>query len=382
MTCPLCGGSSIWEFFEMNGVPTQDGKIWPTKDEALHSPVGDIQLVFCRNCTYIWNSVHDPAKVDFVGYEFSLEHSARFRAFTEELAKRLIEGYDVRRKTVIDVGCGKGQFLRKLVQIGDNRGIGFDPSYAPPPGGEIPDLVGYRDYYQDRYTDLSADLFVCRHVIDILGDPALLPQLMRRAMNGKSVAYIEVPDGVYTFGSRLIWNVVYEHKSWFTQPALAFLLQKCGYRVLRLEHCWNDEYLGIDVAPDETNPTFPPPSEAQAVESTLLRFVESVNETVRDWQGRFARLRDSDQTMAIWGAGARAITLLNLCDPGDSLVKVIDVNPGRQGLFLPRTVQEIVAPESLGNNWPEVVLISNPTYAPEIEAQARELGFKGEFWSL
>ncbi|MGI8517339.1 MAG: methyltransferase domain-containing protein [Acidimicrobiia bacterium] len=382
MTCPLCGANEPWQFFQIDGVPSQDGKLWPTREEARQSPVGDIQLVFCRNCTYIWNAVHDPAKVDFVGYDVSLEHSPRFSEFTEGLANRLIDRYGIRRKTVIDVGCGKGQFLRKLVQIGDNRGVGFDPSYAPPPEGEIPNLVGYRDYYQERYTDLPADLFVCRHVIDVLGDSALLPRLMRNAMTAESVAYLEVPDGLYTFGSGLIWNVVYEHKSWFTQAALGYLLQNCGYRVLSLEPCWNDEYLGIEVAPEEANPILPPPSETRAVESTLQRFVESVNETVREWQGRFDRLQVSDQTMALWGAGARAITLLKLCDPGDALVKVIDVNPGRQGLFLPRTAHEIVAPESLVDDWPDVVLISNPTYAPEIEAQARELGFKGEFWSL
>jgi hypothetical protein len=65
-----------------------------------------------------------------------------------------------------------------------------------------------------------------------------------------------------------------------------------------------------------------------------------------------------------------------------ALEYVIDVNPGRQGRFLPRTAREIVAPERLVAQAVDVLLVSNPTYAAEIETSARELGFRGEVWSL
>jgi hypothetical protein len=123
-------------------------------------------------------------------------------------------------------------------------------------------------------------------------------------------------------------------------------------------------------------------SARQEVESHLQAFVASVNDTVGKWQRKFDDLNEANQRLTIWGAGARCISLLNLCDPGPALDHVIDVNPGRQGRYLPRTAQQIVAPEAIVDLNPHVLLISNPTYAAEIEANARQLGFGGEVWSL
>ena len=40
----------------------------------------------------------------------------------------LIRRYDLRGKEVIEIGCGKGEFLSLLCEVGDNRGVGFDPA--------------------------------------------------------------------------------------------------------------------------------------------------------------------------------------------------------------------------------------------------------------
>jgi len=54
-----------------------------------------------------------------------------FRAWHEGLAQRLIDRYSLRAKKIIEIGCGKGEFLALLCDLGHNRGIGFDPAYVP-----------------------------------------------------------------------------------------------------------------------------------------------------------------------------------------------------------------------------------------------------------
>ena len=67
-----------------------------------------------------------------------------------------------------------------------------------------------------------------------------------------------------------------------------------------------------------------------------------------------------------------------MVDSQDVVEYVIDVNPRRQGKFLPGTGHEIVAPGFLTTYRPDVVLLSNGLYEVEIKAQLRSLDLTPE----
>ncbi len=47
--------------------------------------------------------------------------SPMFQSFHSKLAKDLIERYDLRNKSVLEIGCGKGEFISMLCAMGRNR---------------------------------------------------------------------------------------------------------------------------------------------------------------------------------------------------------------------------------------------------------------------
>ncbi len=51
-------------------------------------------------------------------------------------------------------------------------------------------------------------------------------------------------------------------------------------------------------------------------------------------------------------------------------------------MFLPRTGYKVEPPERLLEYRPDIVLITNPTYAEEIKAQTRALGLNPKFLEL
>lgn len=104
----------------------------------------------------------------------------------------LIERYDVCDKTVMEMGCGNGEFLRALCALGHNRGVGFDPSQRREAddnadAGRIEFIQGF---YSDRYADYTADLICCRHMLVQL--PALrgLMGLVQRALGDRADAVV------------------------------------------------------------------------------------------------------------------------------------------------------------------------------------------------
>ena len=123
-------------FFAMAEVPVFCNVLCSTRGEALQVPRGQIELGFCARCGFITNLAFDPEKVKYSPqYENALHFSPRFQEYAEALARRLVDRHSLKGKTVLEIACGDGAFLRRLCKLGDNRGIGFDPSFEPERAG-------------------------------------------------------------------------------------------------------------------------------------------------------------------------------------------------------------------------------------------------------
>src|SRR5579859_3841448 len=127
-TCPVCGDPELDPFFHAADIPVQLNALWSTREDALECSKGDIRLAFCAKCGCIRNVAFEPELLRYDGsYENSLHFSPVFQEFATRLAADLVDRYDLRGKTVAEIGCGKGEFLGMLCELGDNAGIGFDP---------------------------------------------------------------------------------------------------------------------------------------------------------------------------------------------------------------------------------------------------------------
>ncbi len=384
--CTVCGGRDFRNVLHLKNVPSQDGVVWSTKKEALAAPRGDIDLRFCRSCGYLGNAAYDPEKVKFQGYDVSLEFSDLYKEFVTWLIQHLVEKYGIRKKTVLEVACGKGHFLRALCHYGDNKGIGFDPSFEAEGASEDNNVQFIRDYYTKTYAHYHADLLCCRQMVDILDAPRDFLMEIRDALaeSPNVVGYFEIPNAAATWEKFVPWNVVYEHCSWYMPKAIASFFETCGFEVLDVYPCHQGEYLGIEVRRGDkhTIATRMTKGEIIQFEEHLVTVEQQMKKSISTWQEKLGQIQASGRRLAAWGAGARAIGFLNALQVYDQIQYVADINPRRRGKFLPGTGQEVVTPEFLVAHAPEVIIITNPTYETEIKKQAGALGLQAEFITL
>jgi SAM-dependent methyltransferase len=100
--------------------------------QALNFSNGDIELAVCGGCGFIFNTAWDSERTIYSDqYEETQGFSPTFNTFNRAIAEELISSYDIRGKTVLEIGCGKGEFLSLICELGGNRGIGYDPSFVP-----------------------------------------------------------------------------------------------------------------------------------------------------------------------------------------------------------------------------------------------------------
>lgn len=384
-SCTACEGKDLKDFLSLRGVPTQDGVLWKTKEEALAAPKGDFILSVCERCGYIGNRAYDASLVTFEGYDVSLEHSPVFRDYLQRLAERLVNRYDLHHKKILEIGVGKGLFLRTLCKLGPNQGIGYDPSVSP----ELRDqwraegVSIVPDFFSEKYATSDADMVSCRHVLDILDRPKQFLRMLARSLGPSTVLYFESPNGDATLEDCVIWSMVYEHCSWFTVQGARSLFNAAGFDILSIGSTFGKDYIGVEARPSPRGEHFDPDAIAVSdVLSKVQTFERKHRETMQVWGDKLAAYAAQGKRVIGWGAGARAIAFLSAFGVTDAIPYVVDTNPNRQGKYLPVTGQRVVPPAFVVEHAPDVVLITNPSFTEEIKAQARALGANPEFESL
>jgi SAM-dependent methyltransferase len=388
--CPVCKSAGSHLFFSQRHVPTQCGYLATSRHEAMRCELGDIILRHCASCGHVWNSAFDPGKLRFDSeYDFSQYHSEAYRSYVQNSIQRLKTRYGFDNGTALDVACGKGEYLRMLVRAGFSRAFGFDPTFA---GAELDEherqcITIYRKYYDESASGLAPDLVTCRSALQYIRAPRGLLSSIRRSLEGRTdtIVYFEVPNGNEAFRERIVWYVMYEAGCFFSMPSLARIFRECGFQVLDVLPALGSSQLEIEARPAAT--PGPHAAENEDLIAEVGRSVEGFAATyaarVREWSHRFERYRAEGKRVVLWAAGMRAISLLVNVPQAASLVEfVVDVNPERQGRYLPKTGQRVIGPASLHEIKPDVVIATNPNYAKEIEAQLRSMGLRCDFDSL
>jgi SAM-dependent methyltransferase len=387
--CPICRSHLYVPFFALTDVPLQDGVLWNSKEEALAAPTGDIALAYCQCCGYIGNLHFDADKIRYDHeYSFSLHYSPTYQAFMDTLASRLVGTYDLTNQTVLEIGCGQGDFLRHLCELGSAHGIGIDPSISSRQEKTgFGDITFIKDIYSEKYAGVDCRLICCRQVLDQLADPRAFVTGLRQNIGSRTetVVYCEVPNATNIFEDLLVRNIIYEKSSWFTPFSLRRLFELAGFTVLSVEPCFAEgQYVAIEAVPTRATPPLhnstltAPRSFAESVENFRARYETKI----RLWKEQLSAVTQSGHKAIAWGAGSGAISFFSALDIDDEIPYVLDVNPKRQGKFLPRTGQQVVSPEFMRQYGADLVIVTNATYEHEIRQQVAEMDLEVAFWVI
>lgn len=387
MSCPLCKSRESKSLVRMRNMPVFCNVLRRSVEAAQAVTRGDIELVLCGHCFHIYNRQFNPAIVRYQpGYENSLHFSKRYRTYAAQQVERLLDTCKLYGQGIIDIGCGKGEFLQLFSRMGNCTGTGFEPTAVSPEGDSASGIRIVSGTFSEHYFDIPAKCYISRHVLEHLSDPVRFLQTIRLAMKDEgAVLFLEIPDGAFMLEQCSIWDVIYEHYSYFTPFSLQYLLGRTGFRFTEIQSGFGGQYLCVDAFPQaEWNKTVSSPDKIP--ENALLRQAEDFPLCGRKRYEKVEKLiateLDHGRKIVLWGAGSKGVTLLNqLADPG-RIQYVVDINPGKQGKYIPGSGQLIVPPEFLTTNRADTVLIMNDIYRQEIQSCLDSLNLSARIHSL
>lgn len=374
-TCPVCGSAERRDVLSLAGMPVLiNAQVRPA--EAVDVPRGDIDLVVCTACSHLYNRSFDESLLDYdASYENTLHFSPSFQRFAAELADRIVAEHDLVGATVAELGSGPGHFLSMLCDRGVARAVGYDPSYDPGRLGapEHPAVTITTELFPDDGSVPVAFAF-SQHVLEHIHVPVdALAAQARSVAAARGSVYSEVPNGELMVEQCALWDLIYEHLSYFTPLSLDLACRRAGLAPTRSGVAFGDQFLWNEATGGDADETVDAGAVSRGV-AAALEFGDAARARIESASAELAALA-ADGPVVLWGAGSKGATYLNLMvAAGAPVAGVVDINPRKTGWGVPGTPLTISGPEQIVAVAPRTVLAANPVYADEIAAQLRGLG--------
>ncbi|SFD18945.1 class I SAM-dependent methyltransferase [Tropicimonas isoalkanivorans] len=383
--CPACGGGALKSLLHLPAIPVQSCILLDSVEEGAAFPRHEMRLTFCEDCGFIFNAAFDERLIDYASTTEESQHfSDTFNAFAKKLVEEILATWKLQGRKVLEIGCGKGDFLRELCLAVPCEALGIDPGFIEErlktvDGGS---LRFQREYFETAMVEMCPDLVICRHTLEHIGEVRgivddILPLVAGRPDAG---IFFETPDVGRVLREGAFWDIYFEHCSYFTPGSHARLFRAAGFDVTALRLDYGEQYIIQHARPANGAQTAALPAEEPMHELSALAaaFPAKVAEVMTYWR-EFVTSRHRDgKRIAVWGGGSKCVSFLTSLGLGPEIAQVIDINPFKQNRFLPGAGIQVRAPEALAESPPDTVIVMNPVYLDEIGRSLAGMGLSPE----
>lgn len=197
----------------------------------------DYRMALCRKCGLMYANPRftKDAYKKFYRNEYrkiydmnGMDHECEFADGVNSglSLKELLSGYERFPKTVFDIGCNSGSWLKAFQDAGaDVLGVDYDDR-AVLYGNEhgIPILSGGLDELEA--TGKKADLIILNHVLEHFSDLEDSLLRIRNLLNPDGMLFVGVP-GLYIYDLRFLFQNAHTYQ--FNGETLLYVMQCCGF---------------------------------------------------------------------------------------------------------------------------------------------------------
>lgn len=331
MNCPICSAGAVKRYFEVRSSPVLQNVWCDSAELARNAPTVDADFWVCEQCQCLFNPFFKP--VDYPqDYNNDQSYSAAYRNHLDQVCA-LLQTYVARDSRIVEIGCGNGMLLSLLAEAGYEQLTGFDPAHS----GGLPFVK--REYWGP--TQRTCRALVLRHALEAMVSFRETLAAATGEIDPDGILYLELTNSRVIVERAATVTLYPEYPQYFSEAAISLLLAELGFYVHEIRHFLGGEILGV------------------------------VGRRRRVRMPRSANLQKLDpfRKVYIWGISGRTVHFLTHHGLGTEIISWgVDVDPKKQGRFVPRTAQRIVSPEECIAGHPDAVVVLNPRYVEEVRA--------------
>ncbi|MBL8024246.1 MAG: methyltransferase domain-containing protein [Elusimicrobia bacterium] len=336
--CRLCGGERLSPLLDMGRHPIAHHFVLnPSQNEYKHP----VKMYFCDACGLV--QLIDPVPSHMLYKKYVCLSSWKPQPHIPRLLTLIDELPNINKNSrIVEVGCNDGVFLNALRDAGFTHLFGIEPAEDAFVVAQTRGFSVVNAFFDRALADtlVSAqgqyDLLITRQVMEHIPNLQSFCDGIMRLVKPGGYVLIEVPHFdfiVEVADYSAIWE---EHVNYFFQKTLHHLLAKYNIRVIREETSnFSGEALVV-IGRNGDRMEF----------CNAMAPLEDLRSAVMAFSERWPRFRDGllgflkihhnqGKKIAIYGAGCRAISLINFTGMTPFIEFVVDDQLEKQGKFIP-----------------------------------------------
>jgi len=347
-TCKICGG----DFFDKTLLCYENmpkaAQFLPTKETLISDEGISLKLLQCSLCGTVQLN-NDP-----VPYYKDVIRSTSFSPAMIEFRKKqffsLIQTHSLRGKKILEIGCGTGEYLPLLQELGVNA-FGIEHSAETLKNALLQKkniIPGFIETASTKITNAPFDAFLFFNFLEHLPNPNDVLRGIHYNLSELAVGIIEVPNFDMILKEKLFSEFISDHLFYFTKTTLMHLLEKNGFHVLECTEAWDSYILSATVKKRSPLPL-----------SSFQEEQEKITQKLHGFTKPFKKI-------AVWGAGHQAFTMISLSNITKKINYIVDSAPFKQNKFTPATHIPIHAPEKLLTDKVDAIIVMAAGYSNEV----------------
>lgn len=263
--------------------------------------------------------------------------------------------YKLSGKKILEIGCGKGFFMRAMEQTGVIvYGLEHNKDAVNAGNEEGRKIIrGFIENEQYQIPGAPYDGFYCIQFLEHIPKPANFLRGIANNLVDGGIGILEVPNFEKALEKAEYAEFIQDHLLYFTKNSLCNLLERNGFEVLYSESIMQDIILSLIVRKRV-------PYSAKEFKDTLDKRKLSMR--------RFLEIRvKQKKKIAVWGASHISLTEISLLDMKDKISCILDSAEFKQNKYAPVTHIPILSPTYLEKGEIQTVIIMAGVYSQEVK---------------
>ena len=319
----------------------------------------NLEICQCENCGLIQLN-NEP--VDYY------KEVIRASAFSEDMKQfrisqfdNFVKQYDLKNKSIIEVGTGRGEYLALMKQFVLNaHGIEYNKeSVATCKKNDLNVVEGYIDRYDYKISNRPYDAFFILNFFEHIPEPNIMLKGLCNNLSDDAIGLVEVPNFDMILRQNLYSEFIGDHIFYFTKETLRNTLSSNGFEVIECKEIWYDYILSAVVRKRKTTDLSSFKQHKKSIEKAIDDYISSYNK------------------VAIWGAGHQSLTVLSLANLGNKIEYVVDDADFKQNKYTPATHIPIVSSQTLRDDPVDAIIVMAASYSDEVAKKIRQNFDKG-----
>lgn len=366
VNCRGCGANLSLTFLDLRSSPIANDLI---SFENLNSPevFYPLHVMTCEQCAFVQlpevTSRESLFRSDYVYYS---SYSSSWLKHSQEYAAKMIELLSLSEKDlVIEVASNDGYLLQYFINDGIQV-LGVEPSSGVAQVAVTKDVPTLIDFFGARLAKKLAinqkpKLMIGNNVLAHVPDIHDFIEGFALLIAHDGVITFEFPHLVSLIRNNQFDTIYHEHFSYLSVTALKPVIEQYGLKLIKVEklstHGGSIRIFLAKLNSDwKTDPSVEQilreemdfdPREQSTRESLQFNCLQVKLDLLNELIG----LKKSGQHVAAYGAAAKGNTLLNYCGIDSDLIEyVVDLNPHKQGKYLPGSRILVVDSEQLSQS--------------------------------